>query len=221
MKKWLQYQVCLREGDWHIHTSYAHGRDGVYTCCRQAVANGLKLLAFTEHVREKTTYSYDDFLADIARAREEFDIELLAGCEAKVLDLDGTLDVAEDILRQCDVVIGVFHSFRWTDKRSYLTALEAMLRNPLVQIWGHPTLFAHQNGIRLEDEELARIVDICLENNVLIERNLRYMLPEANFIRLAISKGARFVIGSDAHSSGELLTAARLAEEWNYISLAR
>jgi histidinol phosphatase-like PHP family hydrolase len=57
-----------------------------------------------------------------------------------------------------------------------------------------------------------------MENQVLIERNLKYRLPDEDFIKLAVSKGARFVIGSDAHSASELLTPAALSRERQYIA---
>jgi DNA polymerase (family 10)/putative hydrolase len=218
MGKYGNFEPYRTKGDWHIHTSYTDGENGIREYCQKATENGLKLLAFTEHVRKNLTYSYDDFLADVYCARKDFGIELIAGCEAKVTDLEGTLDVADEVLQKCDIVVGVFHSFKWQDKRSYLTALEAMLRNQAVQIWGHPMLFAQKHGIRLSDEELNRLIDICLENNVLIERNLKYDLPGIDFIKLALSRGVRFVIGSDAHSTSELLTGIRLKREWDYIS---
>ena len=205
-------------GDWHLHTSYTDGVDTVDAYCRRAMSQGLKLLAFTEHVRKNMSYSYSDLLSDINRARKEFNLKLLAGCEARVLDTDGALDVAEEVIKRCDIVTAVFHSFTQTDKASYLQALKAMLKNPYVHIWGHPTLFAHLNHINLEEAEMDYVIDLCIENRVLIERNLKYSLPDEVFIKLAISKGARFVIGSDAHSVSALPTPATLSRERQYIA---
>lgn len=201
-----------------MHTNYTDGKSTIFEYCKKAGENGLKLIAFTEHVRKKLSYSYDDFLSEISSAKDKFDIEILSGCEAKVLNLDGELDVSEDVLKQCEVVIGVFHSFKWKDKRNYLIALRVMLKNPIVDIWGHPTLFAKRHNIKLEENELKEIINICIENNVLIERNFKHTLPDVNFMKLAIDKGAKFVMGSDAHSINELLTIDKLKEEWNWIN---
>ena len=208
----------IQYGDWHMHTNYTDGKSTIFEYCKKAGENGLKLIAFTEHVRKKLSYSYDDFLSEISSVKDKFDIDILSGCEAKVLNLDGELDVSEDVSKQCEVVMGVFHSFKWKDKRNYLIALEAMLKNSIVDIWGHPTLFAKKHNIKLEENDLKEIINVCIESNVLIERNFKYGLPDVNFMKLAIDKGAKFVMGSDAHNINELLTIDKLKEEWNWIN---
>ena len=218
LKRFWEAEERLLPGDWHIHTSYTDGNDTVDTYCRRAVSQGLKLISFTEHVRRNLSYSYPDLLSDITHARKKFNLKLLAGCEAKVLDTDGSLDVAEDVIKQCDIVTAVFHSFDKADKESYLKALKAMLKNPYVHIWGHPMLFTRLNNIYLEEAEMDSIIELCIENRILIERNLKYRLPDEGFIKLAVNKGAQFVIGSDGHSASELPTLATLSRERQYIA---
>lgn len=205
-------------GDFHVHTSYVDGAGTVAEYCQRAIQNGLKVIAFTEHVRRNLTYNFDDFLSDVFQAKSEFrDIKILSGCEAKVLNTDGELDVATEVVERCDLVIGVFHSFNHKDKESYLLALKAMLRNPVVSIWGHPTLFPNKNHLKLEDTEIESAIDICVRENILIERNLRYGIPDARFITLALKRGAKFVISSDAHNLDELLTAQKWFKEKEWI----
>lgn len=204
-------------GDFHVHTNYTDGKNTIIEYCQKARQNKLKVIAFTEHVRKDITYNYEDFLSDIFQAKSEFDdVKILSGCEAKVLNINGELDAPEVALDQCDVVIGVFHSFKYEDKKNYLVALKSMLRNPIVDVWGHPTLYAKKHNIKLDEEEIKEIINVCIEQGILIERNLKYNLPDINFVKLAISKGAKFVMGSDAHSVSELLTMQKLKEEWNY-----
>lgn len=218
----FKYSDCksyIQYGDFHVHTNYTDGKNTVIEYCQRARQNNLKLIAFTEHVRKSLTYNYNDFLSDISQVKSKFDdIKIFSGCEAKVLNSNGELDAPEEILDQCGVVIGVFHSFKYKDKKNYLVALKAMLRNPVVDIWGHPTLFAERHNIKLEEDELNEIINVCIENDVLIERNLKYNLPNVNFIKLALNKGARVIIGSDAHSINELLTMQKLEEEWKWIN---
>jgi DNA polymerase (family 10)/putative hydrolase len=219
MRHWKIKDKYIKCGDFHVHTNYTDGKNTVLEYCQKAQENNLKLIAFTEHVRKNLTYNYEAFIADIFHAKDEFDdIKILSGCEAKVLDVDGELDAPEEVLDQCDIVIGVFHSFKYKDKKNYLTALEAMLRNPAVNIWGHPTLFAKKNNIKLEEDVFREIINICIKNKVLIERNLKYTVSDANFIKLAVNRGAKFVVGSDAHSISDLLSINKLKEEWNWIN---
>ena len=73
------------------------------------------LLAFTEHVRKNLDYDFNDLLDDIEKAREEFDLIILSGVEAKVL-ADGDLDVEDWILKEVDYSIFAFHSFLFSLK---------------------------------------------------------------------------------------------------------
>ncbi|MDD5510984.1 MAG: PHP domain-containing protein [Dehalococcoidales bacterium] len=208
----------IRCGDFHVHTSYTDGQSNVAEYCERARQNGLKVIAFTEHVRKIITYNYQELLSDIRKARNKFgDIKILSGCEAKVLNIYGELDAPGEVLEQCDVVVGVFHGFECSNRKEYLSALVAMLQNRFVSIWGHPTLFLSRKSIELEEREIKNIVDVCIKEGVFIERNIKYGLPDARFIELAVKSGAKFIVSSDAHDVDELLTTDRLVEEWNWI----
>lgn len=195
-------------GDWHVHTSYTDGENTILDYCRQAVKNGLELVAFTEHVRQNLDYDFDKFISDVRLAREKFDLIILYGCEAKVLSLDGKLDAPKDVLRRCELVLGVFHSFPFNEKQNYLEALKNMLKNPFLDVWAHPTLFARKK-FKLTKDEIDGIIKCCMKNNVLIERNVRYNLPDRRFMNV-VKKKWKFTVGSDAHKISELLKKEEL-----------
>lgn len=209
MKNWAKYADLIPFGDWHLHTSYTDGENTVEEMCEQAVRNGLRLLVFSEHVRRALRYDYEALLGDIERARARFPLTLLAGCETKVLDVDGSLDVSESVLAACEIVIASFHSFPHEHKAAYLTALTNALRHPRVDIWGHPTLFLRRRGISLEDHEIREVAAVCREENVLVEQSLLYGLPDARFVELA--EGVTYVESSDAHSTARLRVPAGAA----------
>lgn len=207
-----------RPGDWHLHTTYTDGQDTVEAYCEQAVENGLELLVFSEHTRRELDYDYAQLRADVERARERYDLQLLLGCEAKVLGRDGRLDVPSEVSRTADVVVGVFHRFPETGKTAYLDAAAAMLANSEVDVWGHPTLYAERTGITLHDRDVRRLARIAADNGVLFERNQRYDLPDERFVRIARSYGVEFVVGSDAHKRSQLLTKDGLAHEQAWLA---
>lgn len=208
-KRWKAYQDYLLKGDWHVHTSFTDGLSTVWEHCRAAEDKGLKLVAFMEHVRWKLTYDFGSLVEEIHRARERFQLQILVGCEAKVVDLDGNLDVRQDVLHQCDIVMGVFHSFLVETREGYLKALENMLCNEEVDIWGHPGLFAKRKGVELRKEDIERVVELCWGHEVLVERNRKYSCPDWD-----AWEGLRacpFVCGSDAHTAHEILGLEELA----------
>jgi DNA polymerase (family 10)/putative hydrolase len=206
-KRWQKYRSFLPTGDWHVHSNYADGESSIAECCRQAETNGLELIAFTEHVRRKLDYSYEEFLEEIGQARDTFQIQILAGCEAKVLSPDGDLDVPDHVLGKCDLVVGSFHSFPYDTSEEYLTAVLNMLKNPQVDIWGHPTLLAQKKGFTLSEADIEQIEQACVENGVLIEENIKYGLPSARFLEL--TKQAGRVVGSDAHRAADVYDLSR------------
>ena len=110
-KRWMNYTKYLSEGAWHIHTNFVDGLNSVTEYCCFAEKANLPLLAFTEHVRRTLTYDFTEFVSQISSAKKKFGLIALAGCEAKVLDIDGTLDVSTEVLRKSELVLGVFHSF--------------------------------------------------------------------------------------------------------------
>jgi DNA polymerase (family 10)/putative hydrolase len=203
MKRWEAYRSELLAGDWQVHTTWSDGKNSIVEYCIEARKKGLRLIAFTEHVRRELRYDFWAYTREVAEARKQFpDLILLAGCEAKVLNRQGDLDAPLDVLEKADVVLGAFHSF--AEPEHYVEALEAMLRNPYVDSWAHPTLYAHKRGIVLTDEQEERLIRLCMEQQVLVEFNGKYDLPRPAMREKVKTLGASYVYGSDAHSAAEL-----------------
>ena len=197
MKIWKKYSQYLLSGEWHIHTSYTDGANSVDDYCKRAVELGIPLVAFTEHVRRRLSYDFNAYLEDIDRAREQYDLIVLSGCEAKVLP-DGTLDVDDSILKQVDYPIFAFHSFP-KDIEVYLDALYNVLKNPYVNTWAHPGVFLKRAGLNLPENKLSRVFKVLSDNEVLTELNAKYNAPSDAWISLARQHRVNFVRGSDCH----------------------
>jgi histidinol phosphatase-like PHP family hydrolase len=171
--------------------------------CRQAEKNGLKLIAFTEHVRKSLSYDFGRLVKDAKNARKKFPkLRILVGCEAKVLDREGRLDVSEDVLSKCDIVLATFHSFPHSNKRELESALKNMLKNPGVDIWTHPITFFQK--CPLCEKDVYEIIKLCIKNNVLVEDNIRPRYKSPRLIEVCRKMGAKIVIGSDAHGVEDL-----------------
>ncbi|VVB72566.1 phosphatase YcdX [uncultured archaeon] len=197
MKIWQEHAGLLHRGEWHVHTSYTDGRPGVLEYCRRAEELKIPLIAFTEHVRRKLTYDFGGFLSDIDAAREESDLIILSGCEAKVLPC-GDLDVEPEILGEVDYPIFAFHSFP-ADQELFIESLKAVLKSRRVNAWAHPGLFLARNHLNLEEEDLSELLRIMKEHDVLLEINAKYQLPPQKWLALARSMGVQTVRGSDVH----------------------
>lgn len=202
MKTWTRYPHLLLSGEWHIHTSYTDGKSTIDDYCRRAERLGIPLLAFTEHVREKIDYDFNDFLLDIDEAREQFNLIILSGCECKVLP-GGGLDVDSSILKSVDYPIIGFHSFP-DDIALCYSSLKTALKNPFIETWAHPGLFLRKNNYSFESEKLKEIYTIMREYDVALEINKKYQVPPAHWLHLAEIYKIGVIRGSDAHHSDEL-----------------
>ena len=204
MKKWQNYSKHLCTGDWHCHTRYTDGRNTVMEMCRQAEKNGLELIAFTEHVRRELTYDFGRLVKDVKSARKNHPkLKILVGCEAKVLDMQGSLDASEETLGKCEIVLATFHSFPHSGKEEFELALRNMLSNPAVDIWTHPITFFQKCPLCKKD--VHEIIEMCIKSNVLIEDNKKPVYRSPNFIDACRKMGAKTVAGSDAHGVEDLI----------------
>jgi putative hydrolase len=210
MKTWEKHKDFLIWGDWHVHTKYTDGQNSVDEMCRQAIKNNLKLIAFTEHVRTDLDYDFDIFLKDINDARKKYPkLKILSGCEAKVLDTKGALDVSEDVIEKCDIVIASFHGFPFSRKRDHIEAMKNTILNKNVDIWGHPTQQLVRNGMKITQGEADDLIEFCKIKSVLIERNQSY--PETHwFVDRALELGAPVVFSSDAHRTSDVRKLKKL-----------
>lgn len=197
----------LLTSDWHIHTNYVHGKHTIPECVKKGEENGLKLIVIVEHVRQNLTYDFSELLEEIDMTKKESKIKLLSGAEAKVKDINGSLDMSSKVKKKVDVVYGAFHSwFKQTTpaKEEYLEALLNMIKRKEIDIWAHPFLLPTRYGIHFEDNEILEIVKTIKKYEIFVEINLRYKLPPTNFLNTIFKVSIPFVISSDAHSKYEI-----------------
>lgn len=198
MKMWEKHKEHLQSGEWHIHTNYTDGNNSIHEYCKKAVELGIPLVAFTEHVRKDLTYDFSDFLEDIEKAREKFNLIILSGCEAKVLP-NGELDVNNEILKEIDYPVFAYHSFP-KDINLYVDSLKNVLNNKYVNTWAHPGIFLEKKCLKIPDDQLIEILTSVANSKVLLEINSKYNMPPTKWINLAKKKEINFVIGNDVHN---------------------
>lgn len=129
---------------------------------------------------------------------------ILAGIEVDIL-ADGTLDLADDTLRQLDIVVGSVHSnFAQSQEEMTARVLRAC-ENPFLQILGHPTgrkvLKREPYKIDLE-QLLPTAARLCIA----VEHNSAPARSDLSDIHLRRAKelGCRIIVNTDAHSTEEL-----------------
>lgn len=192
-------------GDLHVHTNWTDGKASMEDMVAEAKRLGYEYLALTDHspsVRVANGMRPDrllDYIRTIDALNEKVDgITLLKGSEVDILE-DGSLDYADELLAQLDLVnISVHSKFNLPAAQQTARIVKA-LSNPYVTILCHPTgqIIKKREPYLLDIVEVARA---AVENRVAIEVNgsKRLDLNPGN-IRLAKEQGAKFVVSTDSH----------------------
>ncbi|HEY0252887.1 MAG TPA: hypothetical protein VGC41_15230, partial [Kofleriaceae bacterium] len=149
---------------------------------------------------------------DLARLREqaaelrttESPIRLFHGTEADIL-ADGTIDVPADFVPELDLVIASVHQRFKLDEDGNTKRLVAAMRQPFFEIWGHALgrLVLKRDPIKVRIDE---VFDAIGESRAAIEINgdpHRLDLDPVN-ARAAAERGIKFMLSTDAHSTGNL-----------------
>jgi DNA polymerase (family 10) len=207
----LVEQADLR-GDLHMHTVSSDGHNSIHEMAEAAVACGYRYIAITDHSKNLAmTNGLDEkrALEQMERVREvdrqmEGRIRVFTGIEVDIL-ADGSLDLADEVMAQMDVVIASVHT-RFEQSREEMTArvLKAV-ENPCVRILGHPTgrLLLRREPFALE---MGTVLRRAAELGVAVEHNAAPERLDLNDrdLRLAKELGCRIVINSDSHDARNL-----------------
>jgi DNA polymerase (family 10) len=197
-------------GDLHVHSDWTDGRATLEQMALAARERGLEYLCFCDHSQSlaMTGGLGPDRLRAQMEAIRALDaqvegIRLLCGIEVDIL-ADGRLDLPDDVLAQLDFVTASIHSGFSQPPAQIMDRLTRAMRNPLVRSIAHPSgrLIGRRDPYEVDIEVLARV---AAETGTLLEINgspdrLDLAAPAA---RRAAALGARLVVSSDAHATGD------------------
>ena len=148
----------------HIHTTYTDGHASVDDYAELAQVSGLGGLAFTEHVRRKLDYDFDEFVAEINEARKKYpDLNIVLGIEAKIM-LGGGIDAPLNAFMQADIIGIATHSFDGTQEKleqAWRTQFSMGTKSRAI-IWMHP------------EPRLFHLMSEAVDAGFYIENNLTY-----------------------------------------------
>jgi DNA polymerase (family 10) len=198
-------------GDLQMHTVATDGKNSIAEMAQKAREMGYAYIAITDHSKAvRVAGGLDE--KGLARHLQEIEkvtgqmagIRILKGVEVDILP-DGTLDLKDDILKECEVVIASVHSRFNMEEGEMTRRIIKALKNPNVNILGHPTgrLILEREAYKVN---LKEVFKVAIERGVILEINAypdRLDLRDVD-ARLAKEMGAKLVISTDAHSTVQL-----------------
>ena len=197
-------------GDLHVHSDWTDGRASLEQMALAARERGLEYMCFCDHSQSLAMtggLGPERLMAQVEAIRaldSRLDgIILLAGIEVDIL-ADGRLDLPDETLAELDFVTASIHSGFGQSEAQLTERLARALRNPYVSSIARPSgrLLGRRDPYEFDLETLARL---AVETGTFLEINgspdrLDLTAPAA---RRAAALGARVVICSDAHSTGD------------------
>jgi DNA polymerase (family 10) len=228
------------QADLHMHSTWSDGKASIREMAAAAQARGYRYIAITDH----SAYLGVTNGLDAARLRQQaeeigalnaeyaaqgLDFFILRGVEVDIT-ADGALALPDDVLADLDIVVASPHvSLRQPIEQATERLLRA-IRNPHVDIIGHPTgrLIGSRAGSEIDLNAIGRA---AAETGTLLEVNAgpdRLDL-DAPSVRSVLDLGAQITINSDSHHPDHLpwlrlgvitarrgwADAARVANTWS------
>jgi putative hydrolase len=209
--------------DFHVHSTFSDGESSLAQNVRAARERALRTLCLVDHVRRDTTW-LPEFTAAVAPFRKEPGTRVLAGVEAKILDLSGRLDLPPG-LDDIDLVLIADHQFpgeggpvhptqaREAIERGGMTAAEAVERlceatANAVDATDRGCLLAHLFSVlpkmgldeaMVPEPLLAELAKRVALAGAMVEINEKWACPSARTVAAMARAGVTVVAGSDSH----------------------
>jgi DNA polymerase (family X) len=196
----------------HTHSTWSDGKNTIREMALAARERGLKVLAVTDHsaglgiTGGLSIEQLWEQRAEIEAVQKELgdSLRLLHGTEVEI-KADGELGFPDEVLAKLDIVIASIHVGLRQPREQITERMLKALRNPHVDIIGHPTgrLIPNREGA---DLDMEAVFAAAAEEGVALEINAhpRRLDLEDVYARRAIEKGIRLSVNTDAHSPADL-----------------
>jgi DNA polymerase (family 10) len=198
-------------GDLQIQTSWTDGANSIEDMAEAARRLGREYIAITDHTRGLAMTGGADerqLLEQVAAIRSLNrrlrGIRVLSGAEVNI-NKDGTLDIADAVLAQLDVVGIAVHSHFHLSRAEMTERIVRAMENPHADILFHPTGRVLQKR-EPYDVDIDAIIAAAKRTGTALEIDAfpeRLDLKDEH-VRKAVAAGVPLVIDSDAHHVNHL-----------------
>jgi histidinol phosphatase-like PHP family hydrolase len=199
-------------GDLQMHTSWSDGSASIRDMADVAKDRGYGYIGITDHskglkiaggIDEKVLAEQGREIADVNRVMASSGFTVLRSIEMN-LNPRGEGDMDPRSLAQLDIVLGAFHS-ALRKKEDQTPRYLAALRNPDIQILGHPCgrIYNFRLGLKAD---WARVFAKAAKLDKAVEIDSYPDRQDLNLalLKVARTEGVRISLGTDAHHAHQL-----------------
>lgn len=204
-------EVGDMKGDLQMHTTASDGANSILEMAEECKSRGYEYCAITDHSKAVVVANGLDeerlaeHLKEIDKANDQIKgFQILKSVEVDVMP-DGSLDLEDRILSECDVVVASVHFQTRMPPEEMTARILKGFENPNVSILAHPT-----GRLVLEREafqfDMEKVFAAAKEAGIFLEINAHPHRLDLNDIhcRQAKEAGTGIVISTDAHRRQEL-----------------
>ncbi|HET6780107.1 MAG TPA: DNA polymerase/3'-5' exonuclease PolX, partial [Nitrososphaera sp.] len=195
------------KGDLQVHSENSDGTATIEEMAHGAKAFGLEYIAITDHTKslalaggleEQELLEQAEKISQLNdRLKDEF--RILSSAEVNIMK-DGSLDIPNTVLDKLDIVGAAIHSHFNLPIEKQTERLIKAAKNPSVDILFHPTgrLINRRPGYLVNIE---KVIEVAKDTNTVLEIDAHYdrLDLKDEYVRMAVRKGVKLVIDSDAH----------------------
>ena len=200
------------KADLQTHSNYSDGKLTMLEMAKAAAKRGMKVIAFTDHsvslgvTGGLSIERHKKQAAEIKKIQKQLGdkITVLHASEVEI-KADGTLDYPDEFLATLDLVLASLHTSLRQPREKVTQRLINAIRNPHVDIIGHPTgrLIPDREGA---DLDMDAVLAAAAETGVALEINAhpaRLDLDDV-YARRAKELGIPISINTDSHSEADM-----------------
>lgn len=199
------------KADLQVHSDYSDGKLSMLEMARIAARRGIQVIAFTDHsvslgvTGGLSIADHKKQAAEIKKVQSQLgdSIRVLHATEVEI-KADGSLDYPDEFLASLDLVLASLHTSLRQPREKIMLRLLNAVRNPHVDIIGHPTgrLIPDREGADVDMEALLRA---AAETGVALEINAHWSRLDLDDVhaRRARELGIPISINTDAHSEAD------------------
>ncbi len=198
--------------DLHMHSTWSDGKLSMLEMAQAAIRRGMKVIAFADHsvslgvARGLSIEDHSRQQTEMDGVRQQLGDQILVLHSSEVeIKADGTLDYPDEFLASLDSVVASLHASLRQPREKVTERLINTIRNPNVDIIGHPTgrLIPDREGA---DLDMDAVLAAAAESGVALEINASpYRLDlEDMYARRAKEMGIPISINTDSHSEEDM-----------------
>jgi putative hydrolase len=208
----------MLKSDLHIHTIMSgHGFCTFNECIDNAIKKNILVMGITDHGPSMEHAAHEGYFEMSKRIPKKIEnTNILFGCEANIIEKNGSLDIGEKTIENLDIVIAGLHEmtpYSYHSESDNTIAIIQAMRNNKIHIISHP--YRNNFPVSIKD-----IVSASVSEHILLEINKNLIVnayfdnsnsisrtviqKTAEMVDCLHSMDAPYIISSDAHHTSEI-----------------